>query len=667
MSRCNCDCVFCCVRDEIARSQDIDLNYLKERIVEHPSETIIDFFGGEPTLYPYFIEALSFARGRGHKCRIATNGRIFSNLSFAKRVIDLGIDQIRTSVYGHTAQLHDFHTSSSNSFNQTIQGIKNLIDLEAELFVNTVITSENVRFLPEIVDLLYSFGVKNIKFGSLTDCSHVLDLVPDPEVVRLYLKSALQRANEHGMSCAIEKSPLCLLPEHYEIFAYEPDDFLYRKPDICADCIGENFCVGFPKEQVHKYGSEIAHPIKLNDNEQFIPEDVLIAEIHEFVSWDDQLETSITVIAKVSGMCNLSCDYCYAARNFSTNSLMSDNVLNVLSKELADFDYKRIDFNWHGGEPLIAKRSFYEHAIGLQIFYGLANDHRVVVNRLQTNGTLINAEWIDLFKNLDLDVGVSLDGPEIIQNAHRVFLNGKGSYNQIQKSIKLLAANQVPIELLCVITHESIPYAAEIYSFFSRLADNNPGLIESANFMPSFEVKQGTRELLPLTISPDEYSQFMITVFDLWFSEDNPSFSIVFFEEIITVLLGGKATLCHLKRGCNSFITVEPSGDVYPCDRFAGLQEFYLGNLLKDSLDTIFHSENRREYANAVFSNSPLCVNCEWFRLCHGGCLYESYAHTKQLGQPTFYCDGLKKIYQHIDNLLRVYVDGYKRFVNAEV
>ena len=261
MSSCNCKCPFCCVRDEIARSQVIPPEYLKARIAEQPRDTIIDFFGGEPTLYPHFFEILSYAREKGHKCRIATNGRIFSSSKFSKRVAELGVDQIRTSIYGHTDELHDYHTDAKHSFKQTVNGIRNLLNLNINLFVNTVITSKNVYFLPEIVEMLHDLGVKNIKFGSLTDSQHVLDLIPDPEEVRTFLRAALNHAEQHHMAYALEKSPLCLIPNHYEVCVYEPDEYLYQKLEACVECIGREMCVGFPKEQVYKFGQLIAQPL----------------------------------------------------------------------------------------------------------------------------------------------------------------------------------------------------------------------------------------------------------------------------------------------------------------------------------------------------------------------------------------------------------------------
>ncbi|HBS47504.1 MAG TPA: anaerobic sulfatase maturase, partial [Paenibacillus sp.] len=55
--------------------------------------------------------------------------------------------------------------------------------------------------------------------------------------------------------------------------------------------------------------------------------------------------------------------------------------------------------------------------------------HTMISNALQTNGTLIHEKWAKFFKRYNFLVGVSLDGPESIHDAHRITVSGKGSYD----------------------------------------------------------------------------------------------------------------------------------------------------------------------------------------------------------------------------------------------
>src|SRR6188768_3569237 len=78
MSRCNNRCIFCMVDEEIHTSSDLPFEHAISAIEAQPITTKIEFFGGEPTIYPNFLKLLAFARHRGHECSLATHGRTFA-------------------------------------------------------------------------------------------------------------------------------------------------------------------------------------------------------------------------------------------------------------------------------------------------------------------------------------------------------------------------------------------------------------------------------------------------------------------------------------------------------------------------------------------------------------------------------------------------------------
>jgi len=118
--------------------------------------------------------------------------------------------------------------------------------------------------------------------------------------------------------------------------------------------------------------------------------------------------------------CNLKCTYCfyrYMDQSVKATSIMSEAVLERLTRELLEVNKTRCEFLWHGGEPLLAGIKFFRKAIEFQRQY---NSHGAVIsNSIQTNGTLINEELADFFNEHKFKVGISLDGPEHIHNYHR--------------------------------------------------------------------------------------------------------------------------------------------------------------------------------------------------------------------------------------------------------
>src|SRR5262245_1057462 len=129
MSRCNEKCLFCMVADEIAGSDDLNFQEAVARIASQPPGTLIEFFGGEPTIYPQFLDLLRETRQRGYPCSIATNLRIFHSRKFTRAVADLDATQIyiRTSIYGCDVALHDYYTATPGSYAQTLAGIHNIV------------------------------------------------------------------------------------------------------------------------------------------------------------------------------------------------------------------------------------------------------------------------------------------------------------------------------------------------------------------------------------------------------------------------------------------------------------------------------------------------------------------------------------------------------------
>ncbi|MGP1490157.1 MAG: radical SAM protein [Treponema sp.] len=121
------------------------------------------------------------------------------------------------------------------------------------------------------------------------------------------------------------------------------------------------------------------------------------------------LTDSITLLLKLVGTsCNMNCAYCYeyieSKKNQNENFYKLEEVKNFLSRYR---NFKHIYIIFHGGEPLLTNirdiKLILEHI--KNTFTGTFNI------QFQTNGTLLNDEWIDLFKQYEpnISLSVSLD------------------------------------------------------------------------------------------------------------------------------------------------------------------------------------------------------------------------------------------------------------------
>jgi molybdenum cofactor biosynthesis enzyme MoaA len=262
MSRCNEKCVFCMVEEEIQKSDDVNYNEAVNRIMAQPEGTRIEFFGGEPTIYPRFMDLLRLARQRGHSCSIATNCRVFHSEKFTRAVAELDPAQIyvRTSLYGDTAELHDYYTATPGSYAQTIKGLKNLVAMGFRCQANVVIMEKNVDHLAEITRLVHSLGLPRIKYGNLVEIRSCRAHSVRLSQVRPRLQEAVAIAEQLKLTVTVEKTPVCVAGGRVDLISAERDlgnwERAFDDEGQCGGCLVRRWCEGLDPDYVALYGYE---------------------------------------------------------------------------------------------------------------------------------------------------------------------------------------------------------------------------------------------------------------------------------------------------------------------------------------------------------------------------------------------------------------------------
>lgn len=364
---------------------------------------------------------------------------------------------------------------------------------------------------------------------------------------------------------------------------------------------------------------------------------------------ESTLRNMLLIIKSVSG-CNLSCKYCYMnAGSRPSITIMPEEILKKTIKEVAALQLDRIEFDWHGGEPLIAKSDFYKKAKELQLKY--ISTHTKVKNCLQSNGTLITDDWISFFIDYGFGVGVSIDGPEDIHNSNRCFKSGEGSYLSVIQGIKALQEKGIDVHVMPVVTEASAHKAKEIFDFFVGNGINHLA------FTPCFQKSSGIGQLYEdfskFIVRPESFGKFMVDIYDLWMEQNNPDISIRYLEQIIKMLLGGKSSLCIFRKGhfCHIFLTIDTNGDIYPCDSYMS-EEFLLGNIKHDTLKEVLYSHKYNRFKENVVKVSNDCKCCPIFDICGGGCSFYRYVQSGDFRSKSYYCESTKMVVNHISKKL---------------
>ncbi|WP_298166247.1 radical SAM protein, partial [Novosphingobium sp.] len=152
------------------------------------------------------------------------------------------------------------------------------------------------------------------------------------------------------------------------------------------------------------------------------------------------------LVLNVTNQCNLACTYCYefGADKIATPAGKPKYMSLETAKSSVDFLLKSADrreavhITFFGGETLMNFRLLRDvvlyadeaaKAAGKRITYSLT-----------TNATLLTDEIIAFLSDHVIGVTVSMDGPPELQDARRVYKNGKGSYAVMEPRLRKLIA-----------------------------------------------------------------------------------------------------------------------------------------------------------------------------------------------------------------------------------
>jgi uncharacterized protein len=346
------------------------------------------------------------------------------------------------------------------------------------------------------------------------------------------------------------------------------------------------------------------------------------------------------LIKPASAVCNLDCEYCfYLDREADPYSSlparrMSFETLERLVDTYLFYSYPASIFAFQGGEPTLAGLPFFEKLVRLQQEHGRGGQS--VSNALQTNAVLIDKNWCDLFREYHWLLGVSLDGPEEINDRYRFNKDHHGTWKRVMQSVELLQANQVEFNILCVLSTANVDRPKDLYRFYRKLGVDNVQFIPLAEF-------DGAGNPLPFTITPEQYGRFLCEVFELWWPERR-KMRIRFFDNLAEALAGQKPGSCTLHETCDSYVVVEYSGDVYPCDFFVE-SGWKLGNIHVDSWGEIARRTRRYSFAAKKTLAHPECQVCEYQAVCHGGCPKFRHGPRREFADLDYFCAAYKMIF----------------------
>lgn len=366
------------------------------------------------------------------------------------------------------------------------------------------------------------------------------------------------------------------------------------------------------------------------------------------------------VIVKIHGRCDLACDYCYVYQHADQSwrdkpKGMSKRVIDKLATRIAEYmrEHELPDMSviLHGGEPLLAGKEKIDYLI--TTFRKALPRDRTLHFVIQTNGTQLDTEWLELFLRHNVKVGVSLDG-DSAGNRHRLFANGRSSHDLVKSNLELFQQERFRGLLgiiLGVVDLHNDPITT--YRYLRQFAQPSGAQIDLL-------LPLGNWNNLPLGSFPltgrASYGPWLIAVFDHWL-RDKSQVSIRLFEQIMylsaSALLKQSSPLPNIEAigpWTVGDIVVETDGTYELLDGYKTTApgQARLGlNVFEHTLTRALVDMLRTTEARGIATLGPECQQCPVVNICGGGLYLNRFKDGSYLNR-SIYCQDLWMLISYI-------------------
>lgn len=296
---CNNNCIHC-----FLPFADNPTNRTTEQVKEAIRKAVdygvdrISLTGGEPTIRKDIFELVSFCRKLGiGMIQVQTNARMLSYRPFCRRLFSSGLTEVFVSFHGHTPAIQDSITRVKGSFEQTLAGVRNLMEVSRQfiegdsIYANLVISKYNYRHLADIVRFFSKLGfpLVEIEYPRMAgNAWKFRDLMPSRPEAAEHMKAAAETARSIGMNVFIDDFPVCFSDGFYDFNAYtrsgnkqvELDfsgDRIKDKEKMdkihgakCKSCLARSICPGEWPENVKFLGWNDFKPVSKSEMDSIL-------------------------------------------------------------------------------------------------------------------------------------------------------------------------------------------------------------------------------------------------------------------------------------------------------------------------------------------------------------------------------------------------------------
>ncbi|SCC30961.1 radical SAM protein [Gilliamella intestini] len=335
----------------------------------------------------------------------------------------------------------------------------------------------------------------------------------------------------------------------------------------------------------------------------------------------------LEVILKITECCNIACRYCYFFKggNLDFNErpkvIKKDTIYSLayfLKEAVLTNHIKLLRLDLHGGEPLMmGKKRFVEM---VEIFnYELSNIVELEY-ALQSNGTLIDDEWVEIFSMHNIAASVSLDGDQVIHDSNRIDKKGRGTYirstNGLQKLINAAENNKLT--------------TPGIISVINSNSDTN---IIFRHFLNDLKIHYVSFVEMDLTLDQlnekmiKKVSSNLLAVYNEWEKINTPkivdTILVRNFNDILRkLILSGTESDKKDEERKYVALTIRSDGSLNPDDILRNIYPHLFTNqynINKNTLSEYLSDKSLRELYRKLFTLPQKCSECGVKKICKNG------------------------------------------------
>lgn len=346
--------------------------------------------------------------------------------------------------------------------------------------------------------------------------------------------------------------------------------------------------------------------------------------------------------------CNMGCVGCYEGDIFRANG--NKPAKYDLGRMIARYGDKGGPIVLHGGEiglmPTSDMRVLMEAATGRELV-------------MQTNGSLLRDSVIALCKEFKVHVGVSLNGPDVLNRDRRAAPHQRLATDEatdkltarIFKNVEKARAAEVPVSVITVLSKTNVGTDENLERCITWAADWGERL---GIWWWRWNVMHEEEEGVEVELDPDRAAAVYKRLVDATFADERRKWNP--FREFVGNLTGQSLQPCWMSP-CDPYNTAAV---------YAVFHDGSVGNCLrtaKDGVPYLRSEDGEQHYRQEILAALPMsdggCGGCEWWKYCHGACPAEG--EKGDWRNKSRFCKMYIETYNHISARIRGVQPDWKR------